>query len=179
MSAKTTAIMLASGLAILAATGVSTAARAQTHDIPQSLRIEHEDTVRQLSVIAKRHTQSGAIARKVLALYREHIQREQEFIMPPLTLLPLLAQGKVTPDMAWAVAMADRIKAEQDKIFDEHAAVTDLLNELLAAGEKEHARDVVEFARTAAADSLNDSEILEPTSVVIGEYLRAKLSAGK
>ena len=31
------------------------------------------------------------------------------------------------------------------------------------------------FARAAAADSLNDIELIEPMSIMIGDYLRARL----
>ena len=55
--------------------------------------------------------------------------------MPPLTLLPNLADGKVTPDMAWALAMTDRVKAERDQIFEEHTRMTDALNDAGRSGD--------------------------------------------
>ena len=36
-----------------------------------------------------------------------------------------------------------------------------------------------DFARTAAADSLHDIELLEPMIIVVGDYLKAKLPAGQ
>ena len=42
-------------------------------------------------------------------------------------------------------------------------------------GLRAHDREATEFAKSAAADSLNDLEILEPTVIMIGDYLRAKL----
>ena len=36
-----------------------------------------------------------------------------------------------------------------------------------------------EFAHGAVADSLNDVELLEPMSIVIGEYLKAKLGGSQ
>jgi len=38
--------------------------------------------------------------------------------------------------------------------------------------------DTKEFAESAAADSLSDIEILEPTLLIIGDILRSKLPAG-
>ena len=35
--------------------------------------------------------------------------------------------------------------------------------------------DAIEFARSAAGDSLNDIEVLEPTVLLIGDYLRSRL----
>lgn len=150
---------------------------AVVHPIPQSLRVEHDETLERLAMLAKRPGQVGAVARKATELFKRHAAREAEFILPPLTLLPLLADGKVTPDMAWAVAMADRVKAEQEQIFQEHTQVTEVMNELVVAAAQAHDKDAEEFAEAAAADSLNDLELLEPTVLLIGDYLRIKLPA--
>ena len=147
----------------------------QTRDIPQSLRVEHEDTLEQLTTLSKRRTAVGAEARKALALFKKHIQREEEYILPPLTLLPDLADGKITPDMKWAIAMADRVKAEREQIFLEHTQITDAMNALATAARQAHDVDALHFAQSAVADSLNDIELLEPMTMVIGDYLRAKL----
>lgn len=145
------------------------------HAIPQSLAFEHQETLDRLNVLAKRPGQVGVAARKALVLFRQHAAREQEYILPPLTLLPDIADGKATPDMAWALAMCDRVKADREAIFREHTDVIDVMNELMAAGTRAHDADAVEFAKSAAGDALNDLEILEPTVVMIGDYLRAKL----
>ena len=150
---------------------------AERHLIPQSLQIEHKETREQISILAKRKGPIGSIATKVLAVYNRHAAREDEFIFPPLTLLPLLADGKVTPDMAWALPMTDRVKAEQEQIFVEHTEITELLNELIVAAAKAHDNDAKEFAESAAADSLNDLEILVPTVILIGDTLHSKLPA--
>lgn len=150
---------------------------AAAHPIPQSLRVEHEDTVERLSILAKRPGQVGVVARQARELFRRHAAREEEFILPPLTLLPVLADGKVTPDMAWAVTMADRVKAEREQIFLEHTRVTDAMNALLTAATRARDKEAKEFAEAAVADSLNDLELLEPTVLLIGDYLRGKLPA--
>ena len=69
----------------------------------------------------------GVEAQKALVLFKQHLQREEEFILPPLTLLPHLADGKVSPDMKWAIAMADRVKAEREKTYHEHTQITDAM----------------------------------------------------
>jgi hypothetical protein len=148
-------------------------------EIPQSLRVEHNDTLEQLSVLSRRHGPVGVEAGKAMVLFKKHLQREEEYILPPLTLLPLLADGKVSPDMKWAIAMADRVKAEREQIFQEHTQITDAMNSLAAAAQKAHDMAAFDFARGAAADSLNDIELMEPMTIVIGDYLKAKLPAGQ
>jgi hypothetical protein len=149
-----------------------------SHPIPQSLRNEHAEDREKLVMLSKRPGKVGEMARKAIPLFDRHAATEAEFIMPPLTLLPVLADGKVTPDMAWAVAMTDRVRAERETIFQQHVEVTEVLNQLLEAADVAKDEDAKEFAEAAAGDAMNDVEILEPTVLVIGDYIRMKLAAG-
>lgn len=166
-------------LAAVVATAAGGVARAEAgpHEIPQSIAVEHAETLERLGALAKHKGPVGIEARKAVDLFRRHIAREEEYILPPLTLLPVLADGKVTPDMAWAVKMTDRVKADRELIFEEHTRVTDAMNALRVAGLKAHDKQAVEFAEAAATDSLNDIELMEPTVMMIGDYLHAKLPA--
>ena len=149
------------------------------HEIPQSLRLEHQETLERLNLLAKHPGAVGVEARKALVLFKQHIAREEEYILPPLTLLPILADGKVTPDMRWALAMTDRVKAEREQIFQEHTRLTDALNALVTAAHRTHDQAAIQFAEAAEGDALNDVELLEPTVVLIGEYLHSKLPAAQ
>ena len=79
--------------------------------------------------------------------------------------------------MKWAIAMADRVKAEREQTYQEHTKITDAMNALAEAARKAHDKAALDFAQSAVADSLNDLELLEPMSIVIGDYLKAKLPA--
>jgi hypothetical protein len=173
-------LAVASALAACVLAG-PVAAQAPPHagEIPQSIRLEHENTIEQLTKLSKRHGPVGIEAGKALGLFKAHLQREQEYILPPLSLLLQLADGKVSPDMKWAVAMADRVKAERELTYQEHTKLTDSMNALAAAARKAHDAEALEFAHGAVADSLNDVELLEPMSIVIGEYLKTKLGGSQ
>ena len=149
------------------------------HDIPQSLRLEHEDTLNQLAALARRPGPVGVEARKALDLFKRHIKREEEYILPPLTLLPQLADGKVSPDMKWAITMADRVKADREEIFQEHTQITDAMNALANAAQRSHDSVALNFAHAAVADSLNDTELTEPMAIIVGDYLKVKLPSGQ
>lgn len=176
----TAALLLMSAVAVA---GAPAPARAQaapaSHPIPQSILLKHEDDIRQLAIFVKRPGQLGVVARKALELIRRHHQREVDYILPPLSLLPALAEGKVTPDMRWAIAMSDKVKATSEEIFREHSAITDVMNELLVEAQKVDDKDAADFARDEVGDSLDDLEIQEPTAILVGEVLRARLGAAK
>lgn len=166
--------------AVVGGLGWPAAAQPAPHagDIPQSLRLEHEDTLQQLGNLARRRGPVGDEARKALVLFKKHLQREETYILPPLTLLPLLADGKISPDMKWAITMAEQVKADRDEIFLEHTQITDAMNALAAAAHTAHDTAALDFAKSAVADSLNDIELVEPMTIVVGDYLKAKLPAG-
>lgn len=177
------------GAVLAMATGAASIAMAQTtaqtqrasaaeHPIPQSQQVEHAETLQRLGVLSKHPGAVGAQARKAMALFKRHYAREEAYILPPLTLLPVLADGKATPDMSWALAMCDRVKADEAEIYQEHTEVTSAANALYAAGLAAHDAQAMEFARAAVTDSLNDMELLEPAVQLIGEHLRMALGSG-
>ncbi len=150
---------------------------ANHHELPASIQLGHEDTLRRLAILMKRKGPVGVAASKAAAEYKQHLSREVEYILPPLTLLPELAEGKITPDMAWAMAMTDRTKATREEIFEERARMTDALNGIVAAALPVHDNEAIAFAQDMAADVLVDTELEEPTVLLIGEYLHSKLDA--
>lgn len=178
MNARTAALAAVSLACVACWPGPGSVARAETtHEIPPSMRTEHEGVLRYLRNIAKRTTPEGAAAQKVLDLLVPHMAKEEAFILPPLVLLPDLAAGKVTPDMRWAIAMADRLKAEQHDILKMHEGLSDAFIGLLDAAEDEGDESTAGFTKDMAADDLGDREITEPTTLLIGKYLRSHLPA--
>ena len=169
-------------LGLLTAATIATAGRAiadtpPEHLLPQSIQIQHKEALEALTELAAKPGAVGVEAGKVLALMKTHMAKEQEFILTPLTLLPDIADGKVTPDMAWALPLIDKVKENREALFQEHVAITEALNELVVTATAANDQDAKEFAEEAAADSLTDLEIFEPTLLLIGDALRAKLPA--
>ncbi len=158
--------------------GSATAQQAANHhELPASVQLEHEQTLQRLAILTRRKGAVGVAAKKAEAVLKEHMAREVDYILPPLTLLPELAEGKATPDMKWALAMTDRTKATREEIFEERARMTDALNGIIAAALPVHDNEAIAFAQDVAADVLVDTELEEPTVLLIGEYLHLKLDA--
>jgi hypothetical protein len=81
--------------------------------------------------------------------------------------------------MNWAIAMADKTKADSEIIFREHTEITEAMNDLLREAQMAGDKEAVDFAHAAVADSLSDLELQMPMTIVIGDYLRAKLAPAK
>lgn len=164
-------------MAVIPSKGALAQPPAGKHEIPVSLQLAHQESLAQLTALTRHRGRVGEVAAKALELFKRHSAREEEYIFPPLTLAPVLAGGRVTPDMKWAVAMADRIKAEGDQIYDEHARMTQVLSELLVAAEGQHDTEAADTARSMVVDSFMDLELMGPMAITIGEYIRTKLAS--
>jgi len=152
------------------------AARADdAHQIPQSLRLAHEATIQYVTQLAARPGRIGDEARRLLPLYQAHMAKEEEYILPPLVLLPALARGEVSPDMKWAIPTSDRVKPEQEQIYRSHTAVIAQCAALEFAAESASDNDVREWVHSAIVDDLGDLELQEPMAVLVGDILRARL----
>ena len=178
MHARMTAFAAVSLACAVCWPGPGGTARAETgRAIPPSVRTEHEGVLRYLRNIAKRPTPEGAAAQKVIDLLVPHMAMEEEIVLPPLVLLPDLAAGKVTPDMRWAIGLADRLKAEQRHFLQIHEGLSDAFIELLGAASEADDDGTVAFTKDLAADDLGDREVTEPTTLLIGKFLRSRLPA--
>ena len=153
-------------------------ARAQPGvDIPPSVSMEHDSVMTYLQKIAVRTTPSGAAAQRLMEVLKQHMALEDAFILPPLTLLPTLARGIVSPDMRWAIPMSDRVRTEHDALQRVHNGITEATLALQMAADDEHDEATIGFCRDLAADDLNDMEVTEPTVMLIGDLLRSRLPA--
>lgn len=147
--------------------------------VPQSIRHQHEQIVSRLAAFAKEKGRVGAAASKALVFLKDHYAKEQAFVLPPLGLLSRIAKGEVSKDMEPAIAMADRARAALSDFQKDHAQITSLMNELIEAGENSRNEELVQLATWIASQSLNDMEVVQPTVIIIGNYVREKLSKGR
>ena len=151
--------------------------------VPQSIRYEHDQIIKDLTNFAKREVAYAAVVQKALTVIKAHYAKEEAFVLPPLALLPKIAKGAISKDMSSkelepAIAMADRTKAALPELQNDHIQITSLMNELIEAGQADHDEELTRLATRVATQSLNDLEITQPTTILIGDYLRLRLATG-
>lgn len=143
--------------------------------VPQSVRLQHDQIVSRLAIFAKHEDPVGAAASKALVAVKAHYAKEETFVLPPLALLPRIANGEISNDMEPAIAMALRTQAALPELQNDHVQITSLMNDLIEAGTKTHDDELVRLATRIAAQSLNHIEVLIPASILVGNYLRQRL----
>jgi hypothetical protein len=147
-------------------------AQQATLQVPQSIRLQHQQIVGRLEHFAQSKDKELAdAAQKAAAFLKQHYAKEEQFVLPTLSLLPRIAKGEVSKDMEPAIAMADRTKSALSDFEGDHVKITSLMNDLTAVGKKKKNDELVRLATRVAAQSLNDIEVNQPTTILIGDYL--------
>ncbi len=163
-------------LAAAAATVPSPVAAAAKEPILYQMQAEHKATQARLEALTQMTGPVAAAAQRALAVIRPHDQREEEFVLPLLSLVDDLVDGKVTPDMAWAIPMSDKVIAERGKLYDEHTAIIAALNELGTAAQASGDANLLAFTQEVAGDEVNDGAFVYPTAILVGKLVREKLA---
>jgi hypothetical protein len=141
------------------------------------LLAEHARIQQRLQALSHKPGPIGEAAKRVLAVLAPHDKREESFVLPLLGLLDQVAADRIGPDLAWVLPMADRLKAEEQNLYQEHSAIISALNGLAAAGRNRHDAAVVAFSEDIASDEVNDGNVVYPAAILVGKYVRQKLQA--
>jgi len=144
-------------------------------EIPHPLKVEHEKLHDMLRKATKEPGEIGDAAKAVAALMHPHFVKEEEYALPPLGLLPDLAQGRVTPDMKEVLELTDKLKADLNQMLEEHKSIVAALEKLSAAARQGDKMEYADFADALMLHALTEEEVSYPTAILIGEYVREKL----
>lgn len=143
--------------------------------IPRPLKLEHDELHEQLRKATRESGDLGEAGKAVAKLMHPHFVKEEEYALPPLGLLPLLAKGTVTPDMAAVLPMTDKLKAELGQMLAEHKSIVVALRNLADAAKRANKPEHAEFAEKLILHAQTEEEVSYPTAILIGEYLKLRL----
>lgn len=145
------------------------------HKVPASVKAEHEELHEELEKASKVRGEVGKSAKAIARILHPHFVKEEEYALPPLTILPLLAEGKIEPEMKHMIPMTDKLKADLPKMLEEHKQIVGALNKLSAAAKKAKRPEQLRFSEKLILHAQNEEEILYPAAILVGEYLKQKL----
>src|ERR1044071_3130927 len=85
---------------ILCLIGFSPVMAEQAVQVPQSIRLQHQQIIMRLEHFAESKDKDMAAAAQNAAVFlKEHYAKEEQFVLPPLGLLPRIAKGEISKDM--------------------------------------------------------------------------------
>ena len=142
--------------------------------IPESLKKEHDELHSELARATQAGGRVGEAAKVVAELLHPHFLKEEEYALPPLGLLRELAEGRRPSEAADVLAITDKLKAELPEMLQEHRTIVAALGKLIDAAKQENKIEHAHFAEKLMLHAQTEEEILYPTAVLIGEYLKMK-----
>lgn len=142
---------------------------------PASLRREHEELHADLARAGQMPGLLGQTAREVARIMHPHFLREDEYAIPPLSLLPRLARGQVTPDMAEILPLVTRLKEEMPLMIEEHRAILGAVRAFAQAAESDGDEKCIRLAAELTVHAQLEEEVLYPAALLVGEFVRATL----
>jgi len=143
--------------------------------VPHAMKVEHDELHADLTKAIQSGGKTGAAAKEVAEVLHAHFENEEKYALPPLGLLPALADGRIIPEMAQVFKMTDMLKAELPRMLDEHQAIIAALKKMIEAAKQEKKMEHIAFAEKLMLHAQNEEEVSYPTAILIGEYLKLKL----
>ena len=142
--------------------------------IPDSLRARHEAFHAEFVKATREGGKVGDAARAIEELGSAHFAKAKD-VLPPLGLLPQLAEGKVTPEMGEAITMAEKLRDGLPQIRRDHRELVAGLKRLAEAANEEGKTDYVRFAERLTVHIQEEEEVLYPAVLLIGDYVKRRL----
>ncbi len=142
--------------------------------IPKSIKTEHLELHEELEKGTKEQGLVGIAAKAVQKVLEPHFVKEEEFALPPLGLISSLPADVAPDENKEALRMTDKLKIELPQMLKEHKEIVAELERLIEAAKKEGKLEYVLFAEKLTAHALIEEEILYPTAVLVGEFLKTK-----
>ena len=142
--------------------------------VPSSIQAEHRHLHEQLDAAIAAGGTTGERAKAVAAVLGPHFEEEEAFAMPPLGLLEALAHDKplTAEQVRSAIEMSDRLRGQYEKMLQEHKQIQEALRALASAAAEEGHTAHAAFAHNLMAHAQNEEQVLYPTTLLIGRYLK-------
>jgi hypothetical protein len=144
--------------------------------IPDVIVSEHDELKGALEKLALEPYPLGDVAQSIIKVLEPHVQREEQFALPPLSLLPQMVKNKADVGNDEAITMAEKLKASYQDMHIEHNLIMAALEKLRVGASNRDRWDVLGLVERFNLHIQTEEEILYPATVLIGEYFKLKKS---
>jgi len=148
-------------------------------EVPASVKKMHEDLLEKIHTIALFQDSTGRAAKKVAELMEHHFKEEEDYVLTPLGILPLLAAGNLPGQSPEIILLTEKLKAQSAHINAEHQLLKALMAGLTEIAATENHPDIAAFEKELHAHAQLEEEVLFPTAILVGEFLKLKATPPK
>lgn len=140
---------------------------------PQPILNSHENLYSELQNIIDF---GGNVAEKAKVLYEvmhNHFEKEEKYALPPLSFLLDLAKGDWEINSDEAIKMSDKLQTKLAELKEDHENIIKSLEELNIIAEVENNALAKQFAKSLVIHAEIEDQVLYPTTILIGNYLKS------
>ena len=142
--------------------------------VPLFIKNEHENLLNQVAQFTLIEDSAGRAAIKLQDLMQHHFDEEEDFVLPQLGLLSLLASGKLSDHNKEVIQLSEKLKSNLTHLNVEHQLIAAYLDELKQVATIENLPGIIEFEKELIKHANSEEEVLFPAAVLIGDYLKLK-----
>jgi hypothetical protein len=146
-------------------------------NIPKTLQRDHDEARAEFDRAVAEGGRIAKAGKRVAELCLPHFEHEEKKVFPVLALLPYLAPENLQPEMMDVMPLISELRAKYDAAIDHHQVILDAIDELMMAAHKQKNREFAEFAHNLKNHEDIETELIYPTVLLIGSYLREKFAS--
>lgn len=143
--------------------------------IPGPVKTEYEYLYQKLNDAARARGEVGQAAEAAFRHVQSHFQKDQEFALPPLKLLPTVAADNVNEEIDQLQTMCDRLKRSLPQMIAEGNRIIEELSLLADTAAWEQKPEYHDLALRFIRFLELEKAVLYPATVLVGEYIRAQI----
>jgi len=140
-------------------------------EVPSTIKDDHEYLLQKIHEITLFRDSTGARAKELNDLMKNHFLEEEDYVLPPLGLLPSLSLGNLPKETKDIMLLIEKFKSQAAHMSAEHQLIRALMDELKVVAEKDGHAEVNALAEALVKHAMMEEEVLYPTVILIGEYL--------
>ncbi len=145
--------------------------------VPSTIKKEHESLLGKIHAMTLFRDSAGRAAIKLNELMQYHFKEEEEYVLPPLGLLPLLSSGKLPEHSNNVILLTEKFKSQSAKIIAEHQMIKALTEEMIKADDGMRHPEMIEFEKELQQHAHTEEEVFFPAAILVGEYLKLRSMA--
>ncbi|MFD2518330.1 hemerythrin domain-containing protein [Salinimicrobium flavum] len=145
-------------------------------EAPEFLLEDHQAFLKQLEPFTSYKDSTGLIAKELYEVMEYHFKEEEDYVLPPLGILPALAKDRVPQESDKIMLQIEKFRKNETLMLAEHQMIGHFLIQLTRAAEREGHGELSGFEEALEKHAALEEEILFPAVLLIGDRLRPKLA---
>lgn len=139
---------------------------------PKSLKDDHQVLLSELNNIAQPKTELGENAKIVASAFQSHVYREEKTVLPHLSLLMTIAEGKWNIETKEALLENNILQKEFQDLKIEHKKILEAAQEMIKTAKREKNKEGKKIAEAIILHIQVEEEVSYPAIMMINKYLK-------